>query len=253
MKMSFRFTVPRLIAMVLASLLPLAAIFLCVKLLTSDIVMSVTFVLTFILLPVVTLALLGLNIFGKRRVVGKTILSILLLIAFVCLFLFLNAFGKFEMLSHYENDQIPSHYRELQKDFPQMPTLSEVGQPIHVDYYDYFSQQMGIFTCDADYLMCRFDDEQYNIQKAQLDQKYAFQVDIMSESGYECEPVVELDGYTFRTLSLEDFNYPKRLMFVATNDDTKQIVYLSFYDDDLDYIVSLEEFLMDDCGWKHIR
>ena len=127
MKMSFRFTVPRLIAMVLASLLPLAAIFLCVKLLTSDIVMSVTFVLTFILLPVVTLALLGLNIFGKRRVVGKTILSILLLIAFVCLFLFLNAFGKFEMLSHYENDQIPSHYRELQKNFPEMPTLSEVG------------------------------------------------------------------------------------------------------------------------------
>jgi hypothetical protein len=75
----------------------------------------------------------------------------------------------------------------------------------------------------------------------------------MPASGYECEPVVELDGYTFRTLSLEDFNYPKRLMFVATNDDTKQIVYLSFYDDDLDYIVSLEEFLMDDCGWKHIR
>ena len=253
MKTAFRFTVPRLIAMIFASLLPLAVIFLCVKLLTSDTIMSVTFVLTFILLPVVTLALLGLSIFGKRRVIGKTILSILLLIVFVCLFLFLNVFGKFEMLSHYENDQIASHYREVKEDFPQMPTLSEVGQPIHMDYYDYFSQQMGFFTCDADYLICQFDDEQYNIQKARLDQEYAFQVDIMTENGYDCEPAVQLDGYIFRTLSLVDFYYPKRMMFVATNDDTKEIIYLSFYDDDLDYIVSLEDFLMDDCGWKHIR
>ena len=75
----------------------------------------------------------------------------------------------------------------------------------------------------------------------------------MSAHGFDCDPTVELDGYFFRTLSIEEFNYPKRLMFVATNDETNEIVYLSFYDDDLDYIVSLGDFLSDDCGWKHIR
>ena len=134
-----------------------------------------------------------------------------------------------------------------------MPSLSEVGQATHMAYYDYFSQQMGIFTCDADHLICQYDTEEYIAQKARLDEKYAFQINVMSESGYDCEPAVELDGYHFRTLSIEDFMYPKRLMFVATNDETKEIIYLSFYDDDLDYIISLEEFLLDDCGWKHIR
>lgn len=253
MKTAFRFTVPRLIAMIFASLLPLGELFLCVKLIAADTILSLIFILTFMLLPAVTLSLLALCIFGNRKPVGKIFLSILLLIVFLCLFHFLNVFGKFEMLSHYEKDQIAEHYSQVKEDFPQMPSLSAVGQPIRMDYYDYFSQQMGIFTCDADHLICQYDAEGYIIQKTRLEEEYAFQVDVMSESGHDCEPAVELDGYHFRTLSIEDFMYPKRLMFVATNDATKEIIYLSFYDDDLDYIVSLEDFLLDDCGWEHIR
>jgi hypothetical protein len=122
------------------------------------------FILTYIVLPVFTLPLLGICFFGKKKIVGKTVLCILLLIVFVLLFMFLSGFGNYEMLSIYENDQIDHHYTQI-----------------------------------------------------------------------------------------EEFNYPKRLMFVATNDETNEIVYLSFYDDDLDYIVSLGDFLIDDCGWKHIR
>lgn len=253
MKSAFRFTIPRLIAFIFASLIPLAAIGLCILLVAADTIISWTFILTFVLLPVLTLSLLGLCIFGKKKNAGKIVLCILLLVAFVCLFLFLNVIGKFEALSYYENDQIAPHYRQVEEQFSLMPSLSEVGQPTRIAYYDYFSQQMGIFTCDADYLICQFDDSEFVIQKERLDQEYTFQVDPMSAHGYACDPTVELDGYTFRTLSVEDLNYPKRLVFIATNDDTNEIIYLSFVDDDLDYIVSLEDFLKDDCGWKHIR
>jgi len=34
---------------------------------------------------------------------------------------------------------------------------------------------------------------------------------------------------------------------------TYYIIYISFYDDDIDYLTSLSEFINDDCGWKYIR
>ena len=48
-------------------------------------------------------------------------------------------------------------------------------------------------------------------------------------------------------------NDPKRLGFVATNDATGEIVYLSFWNDDVDYIKNLPEFILENCGWRHIR
>lgn len=43
------------------------------------------------------------------------------------------------------------------------------------------------------------------------------------------------------------------MYLIATNDATREIVYLFFFDDDLDYIEDLDEFIRNDCGWKHIR
>ena len=69
------------------------------------------------------------------------------------------------------------------------------------------------------------------------------------------ERTTDIDGYSFRMLSTDeyDMNYPKDVALIATNDETKEIVYLSFHDQDIDYIDSMDKFILDDCGWKHIR
>ena len=65
------------------------------------------------------------------------------------------------------------------------------------------------------------------------------------------------DSVTHGALSVEDerygYSYPKKMGFVGTNDQTCEIVYLSFADDDLDYIESLSDFISNSCGFKHIR
>jgi len=44
-----------------------------------------------------------------------------------------------------------------------------------------------------------------------------------------------------------------QLIFIATIDVTQEIIYMSYYDDDRDYITSLTDFILDDCGFKHIQ
>ena len=114
----------------------------------------------------------------------------------------------------------------------------------------YFSLQL-IFTSDADYLICEYSGSEYQKQVETINETYSFQREKLSASGRSIEPVAEIDGYTFRLL--EDIAYPKRLFFIATNDETHEIIYLYFCDDDLDYITSLTDFILDDCGFKHIQ
>ena len=77
----------------------------------------------------------------------------------------------------------------------------------------------------------------------------------MNARGYACEPTAEINGYLFRALSIDEYelNYPKNMVLIATNADENEIVYMNFCDDDLDYIEVLDEFINDECGWKHIR
>jgi len=90
-------------------------------------------------------------------------------------------------------------------------------------------------------------------QKALLDTTYTFQNDPMSVDEYTCEPTAKINGYLFRALSIEEYElyYPKRVILIATNDEENEIVYMVFYDDDLDYIESLPDFINNECGWKH--
>lgn len=184
--------------------------------------------------------------------------TVLILVVFMISFFVGSVSGSYEMLSCYENDDVQEHYAEVEAQFELMPSLTEIGHPDGVEYYDYFSSAFGIFTCDSDVLICRYDDANYAEQKSLLDDRYVFQTEWMTAYEYDCEPAVEIDGYQFRTLSVEEvyekgIYYPKRLIFIATNDTKNELVYIAFYNDDLDYIESLGDFINVDCGWRHIR
>ena len=66
-----------------------------------------------------------------------------------------------------------------------------------------------------------------------------------------------LDGYEFRFLEMDSdtyrLSYPHYMILVGTNDETHEIVWSYYDDDDLDWIPDPERFLLEDCGWKFIR
>lgn len=254
---NLKVTAPRIAAFVAACLIPLVEILLGIILILGSTIVNISFVLTFILIPVCTVVLAGWLIFSDRKLLKKSLLVILVLFVSTYAFVWLNGWGYFEMLDHYEGEDV-SCYESVNEEFSLMPKLADIGEPEKVEYYDYYSQIGLFFTCDADALICQYTEADYMEQMESALNAYDFQEETRTENGYTCEPDVEIDGYHFRMLADTEADegnlyYPKRLMFVATNDETREIVYLSFYDYDLDYIGSLREFLLDSCGWKYMR
>lgn len=257
MKIKERVTARKIIALTLSSLLPLGAIVVGIIFIFSNIIFDTAFVLGFFVIPLLTMLLSFLLIFSKRKRSVKLILNTLLLIIFVFIFLVTYLMFKHEMLDKYTNDDVAEHYTEIANNFKPMPGLNEIGFPENISYYDYFSQEF-IFDEYAFHLICKYDEVEYKEQKALIEDNYIFQEETISDDRSSIDPTVEIGGYLFRALSVNggygnEINYPKRLIFIATNDETSEIVYMAFYDDDLDYIKSLKDFINDNCGWKHIR
>ena len=254
-----RFAPARLIPFLCLLLLPFGAIALGIMLLAVNTLFNAAFAVTFGVLPLCFILLLWpIWMTGKPKAWLRVLLSVVLSVVFLLSVLFMIAVGKHEMLDCYEGDDMTVPYTEMQKKNSFMPPLSDVGAPEETAYYDYFSQQMGFFTCDAEILICRYGEDAYQQEKARVETAYTFQTQPMEACGYTCDPTATLDGYTFQILADTEGapwneSYPKIVNLIATNDATHEIVYLYFCDDDLDYIEDMAEFIRNDCGWKHIR
>lgn len=246
------------IAFALACVFPAGILLLSVMLLLGDTVLNRTFIAGYFILPVLVIFLLKLTVFSQRKVWTKVFLSILLLFVLTVGFFFITTVGKMEMVSHYQNEEAIENYAGIDTQYQGMPSLNDVGNPAELEYVDYFSQQMVFFDVDVKALKCTYEASEYAKEKAFLEERYFFQAEPVSAHGYMVEPIVLMDGYTFRMLSFageygNNFDYPKYMMFIATNDATNEIIYLYFVDADIDYIVDLSDFILYDCGWRQIR
>lgn len=257
MDKKFSVTKKRSIAFVIAALLPLIGIGLGLFLLAGGFCINRSFVITFMVIPLICTALLALCIFSRMSRTGKVILSILLAFLFAISFLFSSLFVKFEKVTHYTAEETEQYYNAAENINELMPSLSEIGNPVTSEYIHINAFQY-IFLWDADYLICRYTPDEYELQKKQLAEKFDFREAPIAMESYEFEPTVEIDGYQFRILDeCEAYEphiwYPKYMVLVGCSDEAREIVYLSFSDTDLDYITSLTEFLQDECGWNYVR
>ena len=253
MKKRERMTAGQIVALILLGLVPAAVICFGIFLLLGDVIFNLSFGLTYVLFP--GAALVG-NYLLVRRVQKRWLKWILcgaVLCGSVFLTVELSLWGSFEMISCYRGEKAAERYSES---LP-MPELTELGSPADLEYHDYFSQMGIFFTCDSDVLIASYPEGEYQRQKALLEERFVFQGSPIASNGKKVPASVELEGYVFRFLDTEGayerLYFPKRLMLIGTNDAQKEIVYLLFYDDDLDYISSVESFLCNDCGWEHIR
>ncbi|MBE6747788.1 MAG: hypothetical protein E7557_00980 [Ruminococcaceae bacterium] len=253
------FTKKRLLAFLFTLILPVFSLICGSILLMSDCLINLSFLLTFIIFPVLTIIALGFTIFYNTKTLLKVFFSTLLTILFALLLSVGYIYGEYVMLWHYEDEMLEAEYSEIAETKKLMPTLDEVGSPVDIDYYNVYIQYFIYFTPETDYLICEYTPEEYKTQKNALFEKFIFQEDKLSNLDASCEATTELDGFTFRSLSIDEksykssIDYPKQMMLIAYSDKTNEIIYISFYDDDIDYLTSLSEFINDDCGWKYIR
>lgn len=246
------------IAFAISCILPVGLLLLSVLLLLGDAVLNRTFLLGYFILPVSVILLLKLTIFSNLKVLAKVFISMLLLFFLAVGFFFITTVGKMELVSRYQNEEAIENYARIDSEYSCMPSLNDVGNPVMLEYLDYFSQQMIYFVVDVNALKCTYDASEYAKEKDSLEDNFFFQVEPVSAHEYIVEPTAEIDGYTFRMLSFRGeyenkLDYPKYMMFVATNDVTKEIIYLHYADVDLDFIENLSDFILYDCGWRHIR
>lgn len=257
MKIAERTSKPRVTAYVVSCVMPLLAIGFGIFLLINDAILNSNFLIVMIILPVVTSVFLFCVIFSKMRASAKIIVAILILLIFAILFVFGFTLGHFENLRRFEGEEAKQQFEESVR-WEVLPNFDEIGEPNSVEYIDYFSSEFLIFTNEVDALICQYASAEYEIQKELLDETYTFQTVPMIAHGYSCNPTANIGDYQFRALVIDGtysnaVHYPQCMNFVAYNDETQEIVYLSAYDDDLDFIQSLEEFLKVDCAWNHIR
>ena len=246
----------RWIAFSLAMVPFLIQLGLSILLLTRHICVNRAFVITYIALPLLGATLLAVCIFSSMKRHRKAIVTVLILLGFVVVSLFSSLVGQFEKVYHYEGDEAAAQYTAAEELNKMMPSLSEIGEPEKLEYYHVYANAY-IFVWGTDYLICRYDPEEYALQKSLLEKKYIFQEETVTYNDSHCEPSVEMDGYRFRMLSVEkeydDIYYPKYIVLVACSDEANEIIYLSYRDPDIDYLTSLKEFIIGNCGWRHVR
>lgn len=248
----------RLSALIPSCTLPLAAIAIGIRAFALRMLITPASFLAFIVFPCCALAASILIIFSEIKVAKKWVLCSVFQIVFVIQFMTLLSLGEFKYLRSYRAEEVPAHYSEVTEVFDLMPQLTEIGQPEHIEYHNFTSQETVFFVCESDILICTYGLAEYEQQKASLDESYIFQQEPMLSGGFRCEPVVDIDGYRFRFLSIgreysSQIAYPRRLIMVATNDEAREIAYIATSDSELDYIESISDYITDDCGWSHIR
>ena len=193
----------------------------------------------------------------KMKKLFSVLLLPFLLIALVVGFCYCALFVEFKWSKNYIGQEAVKPYTNGKCINEMMPSIPEVGTPEKIEYKKYRAAQY-IFSWDADYLFCQYTPEEYVQQKQQLEENYAFREDSITIQDYTFEPSAEIDGYHFRLLSDEGeyepyITYPKFMVLVGYSDEEQQIIYLSTYDFDLDYITSLPEFIRQECGWNYIH
>lgn len=247
-----RATPGRIIALVITALPPALLMLKGILVLIAGGIPNVGFLLCHIVIPVIVGLLLWKIIFSGDALWEKIICVMGVFFVAIPVFLFSVLAGEFKDLNVYRGDRLPSAYEEIAEGNAFLPPLSEIGEPAETEFFSY-TFHAAIFISDADALVCRYTPEDYASQKDLIRERYTFQTEPHVYREFICQPQADIDGYLFRMIDSPEVDYPQRLGFIATNDETCEIVWIAFTDSDLDYIDDLSAFILEYCGWEHMR
>lgn len=120
-----------------------------------------------------------------------------------------------------------------------MPSLLEIGEYEEISYL-YFKQKQYIFKRESVLLEVVYNQDTYPIEKTKISNDYVFLTEPVISGNYYLLPAYEfqISNYYFQVVYIEEaeYHYPKSISFIAYNDDKQSIVYMYFFDFDLDSI-----------------
>lgn len=112
-------------------------------------------------------------------------------------------------------------------------------------------------------LLCDYGEAEYKDALASLEDRCGFRTEPLGTGCFDedrveimIEPYAMIGDDRFRILWPEDENtfwFYNRCLLIMNNDAKKQIAYIIFYDNDLDYAEDLAAFINEYCGWRYIR
>lgn len=142
----------------------------------------------------------------------------------------------------------------LQASEPYLPATERLGEYENMTC-QYKQTEQFIFSWESYILTTSYSQEEYQKQKEQWETQYTFETDLprFADETVAKQPNFSFDGFDFSLLDFEQYDlyYPKEMVFVGFSDSQNQVVFVYYYDTDLDVISeSFEDFLKDDCGWK---
>lgn len=249
--------VERWAGIIFSCVLPVFVIISGIITLVGGTVFNFTAALMIIILPLVAISA---NIVLIHLVDIKWVtifLCIVILVVLIFFELVILIFGCHIHRFSYYQEEATKEYSEFQG---KSPVFSEIPMPEADDVFEYheFTNRMAIFISKSHYAVYKYNADDYLEYKDKLDEEYVFENGMLYASDHSCESKITIDGYDFRMLSFQTKQYsslrfPKYMVLIATNDQTKEIVYLYFKDLDLDYFYNLEEFILEVCCFKYIR
>lgn len=109
--------------------------------------------------------------------------------------------------------------------------------------YDHKKKILLFFFTDTMKVTVKYDDF-YHSKKREIEEIYDFLAEPIESDmidGHYLIPVTEFEYNGFHMRVADGGDYPHKFGIVGCNDETKEIVYLWFYDTDYDYIASPDE------------
>lgn len=138
------------------------------------------------------------------------------------------------------------YYGKVRVENSFMPQTESLGNYKDTDFK--YNIRIAPFGSESATLKVKYKSKEYEQEKEKIYANYTASYFPVKDVTAQDDNTIELDGYKFSYI--DQGNYPKKLFFVATNDNKKTITYICFTDPDLDYIdSSFEEFLKHNCKW----
>ena len=132
-----------------------------------------------------------------------------------------------------------------------LPKLTEL-KPYEDMRFHYQVRRVAVFQSHAYIVIVRYTDADYPARREQVLTDYAlWDAESWELETYQMEPEFSMDGFDFRCI--EGGSYPHAMLFIGTSDAAREIAYLYFHDQDLDYISDgMEDFIRGETGWNEV-
>ncbi len=243
----------RLIATIIAAVIACFPIALGTIRMTNGTILTLPFVITFFALPCGFLASEFFLLKFINHNVWKIISCASALLVFAWGFGFSFTIIPHERMVSCEGEDAVIEYG-LIPSTTTLPSSSELGQYDKIEYIQFEYTQTNS-TTNSNYLICHYNAESYQQQTYYLWQCYLLNASAdslaFSLGDYDFQWCFRrLDSYPESDSLHLPLCFPTYLCLISTNDKTHEIVYMystkSDYDEPID-------FLLNDCGWEHIR